>query len=130
MILLAARLAHRLAWSLTVLASLLLVWLAMGVGLIGADGDPANRVYAAVLGLGGLGTLLARARPAGMARTLLAMAALQLAIAVWAVLTGQGHPYSPPAELIGVNGLFMALFLLAAGLFRRAARAAHDRSPP
>jgi len=65
-----------LAWAGTVVAALLLVWLSLGVSIIGADGDAANTLYLAVIGAGVLGTLIARGRPRGMAWTAGGMALL------------------------------------------------------
>jgi len=109
-----------LAWAGTVVAALLLVWLSLGVSIIGADGDAANTLYLAVIGAGVLGTLIARGRPRGMAWTAGGMALLTAIIGGYAIVAGLGRPYSPPLELLGLNGFFAAAFLVAAFLFRRA----------
>ena len=109
------------ALGLALAASLLLVWLSLGVGLIGKDGDPANRWYFGVLAVGALGALLARFRARGMARALLAMALAQALIAGVALAAGWGRPWSGPLELSLLNGGFIALFVGSAWLFRRAA---------
>lgn len=49
-------------------ATILLVWLSLGVGIIGADGDPANRMYVGVVAIGAVGATIARLHPIGMAR--------------------------------------------------------------
>lgn len=114
--------SYRSAAAVAVAATLLLVWLSLGVGIIGADGDPANAMYVGVLAVGILGSLLVRFRAGGMARTLLAMATVQTMIGTIAVLGGLGRPWSGPLELIGLNGFFVALFVGSAWLFQRAAR--------
>lgn len=114
------RTAYRAALAASTAAAVLLIWLSLGVGIIGADGDPANRMYFGVIALGGVGTVLARARPTGMARTLVAMAIGQAVIAIYATAAGLGMPYSPPAEILLLNAIFVAMFLAAAWLFRRA----------
>jgi hypothetical protein len=116
------RTAYRFAAGIAVVAALLLVWLSFGVGIIGRDGDPANAMYFGVLAVGIIGALWARGRAPGMARALTAMAIAQALVAVIAVVGGLGRPWSGPAELIVLNGLFVALFAAAARLFRRAAR--------
>ncbi|HZI20844.1 MAG TPA: hypothetical protein VEY09_19920 [Pyrinomonadaceae bacterium] len=103
-------------------AALMLIWLSLGVGIIGADGDPANMMYFGVLAVGGIGALVARFRPGGMARAMLAMALAQALIGVIAIAGGLGRPYSGALELLGLNGFFVALFVGSAWLFRRAAR--------
>lgn len=115
------RTAYRSALALTVVAVALLVWLAVGVGIIGADGDPANALYAGVLAVGILVAAIARLEPRGMSRALLAMAAVQVLVTIIALTMGLGRPYSPPLELIGVNAIFIALFGASAWLFARAA---------
>ena len=114
---------YRAAVGLTLFASLALVWLGLGVGIIGADGDRTNLLYAAVLLVGVSGAFIVRLQAAGMARTLVAMALTQAAIAVMAVLAGWGMPWSPPAEVLTLNAGFVALFLGAAWLFQRSAQA-------
>jgi peptidoglycan/LPS O-acetylase OafA/YrhL len=114
------RSAYRLAVGVAVAAAIMLVWLSLGVGIIGQDGDPANRMYFGVLAVGGAGALVARLRAPGMARVLLAMAFAQALVAAIALVAGLGLPYSGPAELLGLNGFFIAMFAGSAWLFRRA----------
>jgi hypothetical protein len=119
--------AYRSAVGVALAAALILIWLSLGVGVIGADGDPANLMYFAVLAVGIVGALIARFRPQGMARALVATALAQALVAVIALILGLGAPWSPPAEIIILNGFFVALFAGSAWLFRRAARA-HARA--
>jgi hypothetical protein len=121
------RTAYRAGLGLALLAILMLVWLALGVGIIGGDGDPVNRVYVTVLAIGLVGAVLARFRPRGMGRTVLAMAAAQLAIAVIASIAGWGLPYSGPVEILAINAFFVAMFVVSALLFQRAARTQLER---
>ena len=113
----------RSACGLAIAAALLLAWLSLGVGIIGSDGDPDNRMYFGVLAVGIVGTLISRFRPQGMARALLATALAQTAVAVIALAAGLGRPWSGPLELVLLNGLFVVLFVGSAWLFGRAARA-------
>lgn len=114
--------AYRAALALALFASFALVWLGLGVGIIGADGDRTNLLYGGVLLVGISGAFIVRLRAAGMARTLVAMAFTQAAIAITAVLSGWGMPWSPPAEILVLNAGFIAMFLGSAWLFRRGAR--------
>ena len=112
--------AYRYALALAVGASFLLVWVSMSVGLIGADGDPVNVMYFGVLAVGGIGTVVARRQPCGMARTLVAMALTQALVAAIALFGGLGRPWSGPVEIVLSNAFFAGLFVLSAWMFRRA----------
>ena len=113
---------YRFAAAVAVGAAFMLVWLSLGVGIIGRDGDPANRMYFGVLAVGIIGALIARFRPRGMARALFATALAQMSVALIALIAGLGRPWSGPLELSLLNGFFVVLFAGSAWLFRRAAR--------
>ena len=114
--------AYRSAIGLALAAAFLLVWLSLGVGIIGKDGDPANVMYFGVLAVGITGVVIARLQPRGMARALFATALAQALVAAIALIAELGLPYSPPAEILLLNGFFIAMFAGSAWLFRRAAR--------
>jgi hypothetical protein len=118
---------YRLAVGVALAAAFLLVWLSLGVGIIGRDGDPANVMYFGVLAVGIIGALIARFRPRGMARALFATALAQTSVAGIALGAGLGYPWSGPLELIALNGFFIALFVGSAWLFRRAAHGQPER---
>ena len=65
---------YRFAAGVALAAAFVLAWLSLGVGVIGKDGDPANLMYFGVLAVGIIGAVIARFRPHGMARALLATA--------------------------------------------------------
>jgi hypothetical protein len=114
--------AYRAAVGVALAAAFILVWLSLGVGIIGEDGHPANLMYFGVLAVGIIGALIARFQPPGMARALLAMALAQALVAVIALIAGLGTPASPPLEILLLNGFFVALWLTSAWLFRKAVR--------
>lgn len=113
--------SYRLATAVAVGAALLLAWLSLGVGIIGRDGDPANRMYFGVLAVGIMGALVARLRARGMSRALVVTALAQTSVALVALIGGLGRPFSGPLELTLLNGFFVVLFVGSAWLFRRAA---------
>ncbi len=115
------RTAYRTAISVALAASLMLIWLSLGVGIIGQDGDPANVMYFGVLTIGIVGAIIARFQPRGMARALVAMALAQALVTVIALGAGLGLPWSGPVEIVLLNGFFIALFVGSAWLFRRSA---------
>lgn len=113
--------AYRSAVGVAIATALVLVWLSLGVGVIGKDGDPANVMYFGVVAVGVVGALVARFRPRGMASAVYATALAQGVVALIALLAGLGRPWSGPLEIVGLNGMFVALFVGSAWLFRRAA---------
>lgn len=120
--------AYRTAAGVALVAALLLVWMSLAVGLIGAEDDPANLMYAGVLAVGGAGVLVARFRPRGMAWAMLATALAQAAVAVIALAAGLGAA-GPiwPWEIVILNGFFAALWAGSALLFRIASDGRSDR---
>lgn len=119
---LSGHLAYRAGFAAAVGGGCLLVWVNLAVGLIGSEDNPINLLYFAVLLTGAVGAVLARFRAAGLARTLLAMAAVQVAIAVFAGLSGASGEATPPMQLVGVTLFFLGPWLLASALFHVAAR--------
>jgi len=114
--------AYGWAVGVAMMAVFVLVWLSLGVGIIGKDGDPANLMYFGVLAVGVIGSFIARLQAQGMAYTLIAMALAQAIVAAIALIAGLGLPWSGPAEIIILNGFFVVMFVGSAWLFRRAAR--------
>ena len=117
------RSAYRLAIVAALATGLILLWIIGAVGLIGVEGDPYDRSYGGVLAVGMIGALIARFRPGGMARAMVAAAFAQALIAVIALIIGKQHsPVSSVVEILGLNGFFVVLWLASARLFIRAAR--------
>ena len=117
------RSAYRLAIVAALATGLILLWIIGAVGLIGVEGDPFDRSYGGVLAVGIVGALIARFRPRGMARAMVAAAFAQALIAVIALIIGKQHSaVSSVVEILGLNGFFVVLWLVSARLFVRAAR--------
>jgi len=113
---------YRLGVGLALFAALLLTWVNLAVGVIGDAGNPANRMYVAVLAVGIGGAIFARLRAAGMSRVLWAMAIVQASIAVIALVDPLGEASGRPLEILLTNGFFVVLFVASGWLFHRAAR--------
>ena len=114
--------AYRWAVGVALAAAFLLFWVNGAVGIIGDAGDDANLMYYGVLAVGIIGAVIARFQPHGMALALSATALAQALVAVIALVAGLGTPLSGPAEILILNGFFVALFVGSAWLFRHAAR--------
>lgn len=120
-------LAYRAAVGVALAGVFLLVWMNLAVGLIGSEDNPANAMYLGVIAVVVLGAILARFQPRGMARTMFAAAFALALVAVVALIFRLGGPASGPAEILGVNGMFIVLFVGAALLFRQAAGRGAER---
>jgi hypothetical protein len=114
--------AYRAAVGIALAGAVALVWVNAAVGIIGTEDNPSNLMYGGVLAVAIIGAVVARFRPDGMARALMATALAQASIVVVAVTAGMGRTASPPLEILGVNALFIALWLASSWLFRKAAR--------
>jgi len=129
---LAARKAGSIAYmgaaAVAIVAGLLLVWINLAVGIIGSENNPANLMFGGVLAVGLLGGAVARFRPAGMARALVATAIAQALVGALAQVGGLGSAEANwPGPLVLLTGFFAALWLLSAWLFGMAARTAAGR---
>ena len=104
------------------LAGFLLVWANGAVGLLGDADNPANLMFFGVIAVAVTGALLARLRPAGMARAMLAAMTAQALAGITGLAAGCSAPGPDGAyEVVMGIGLFGGLWLLAASLFRKAA---------
>lgn len=118
---------YRTAAGLALVAAFLLTWSNLAVGV---TDSPADAGYLAVVVVGALGAILARFRPEGMARAMLATALVLVGVSVGAIATGIVPAHNPPAQTLGLTGFFAALFVGSAALFRQAApRRANSDAP-
>jgi hypothetical protein len=117
---LTARTNYLLAIAVALAAALFLIFSVGALGIIG-DGSE-DRIYAAVLAVGAVGTVIARLRPGGMALALVATAVTMVLVTVIALIAGvpQGENASV-VDMLGITVMFAALFSLSAWLFSRAA---------
>ena len=107
--------AYRLAVGIALSGAFLLTWVNLAVGIIGNEGNLANLMFFAVPMVGMVGALIARFKPLGMARALVATAIVQVLVAVIALIAGWGNA-------IIFTGFFVLLWLTSAHLFRKAAQ--------
>lgn len=103
--------AYRLGAAGAVVTAFLTIWVNAAVGMIG-DG-PYNLLFGGVLLVALLGAILGRFEPAGMARAMVAAAAVQ------AVLSAIGSLSDLHGGVLSL--LFVAPWLVAAAFFRNAA---------
>jgi hypothetical protein len=111
---------YRLGAAAAVGGAFLLVWVNLAVGFIGTEGNPANLMFAGVLLVEIIGAIVVRARASGMAFTMLATACVQALIGGYALVARLGEAW----EIAMGTGLFVAIWLASAALFRVASRGA------
>ena len=108
--------------TLLCLAAFLLVWINGAVGIIGPETNDANMMYFAVLGVAIAGAVAAFGRPRGMAYAMFAAAAATAVVAAIAIAGDLGRPEDGPFQLLGVNAMFVMIWVAAGGLFLESAR--------
>ena len=116
--------AYRAAVGVAVVAAFILIWLNLAVGIIGTEDNPANLMFGGVLVVGTIGAIIARFKPHGMARALVATALAQALVAVIALIAGLGA-----TPLLILTGFYVALWLTSARLFRKAEQVPAGSAP-
>lgn len=113
---------YRIAVTVAAIGAFLLVWVNGAVGIIGNEENDANLLFFGVLAVAVAGSVLARFRAKGMAKTFYATAGAQLLVAVLALAMRLGES-SPawPRGLLVLTVVFSGFWLLTAWLFSRAA---------
>lgn len=112
---------YRAAFFVAIGTAAFLFFSNLAVGVIGSEDEPANLMYPAVIAVAAIGAILARFRPAGMARAMFAAALAQASTIAIALLLGMQYlPGVTVPELFMVNGFFMMGWIVAGLLFRRA----------
>ncbi len=120
-------LAYRAGSGLAVAAAVLLIWVNGAVGFLGDEGNPANLMFAGVIAVAVLGSVIAGFRAKGMARAMFAAAAAQVSVGVMAQIMGWSSPGDAGLyEVVMGTSVFGALWLLSGGLFRKAAETPKD----
>jgi hypothetical protein len=97
------------------------LWIIGAVGIIGNGSHPANLMYIGVLGTAVFGALAARFRARALSIAMFGTALAQSLVTVIALIVTKGTPAGDPVKMIALNGFFVALWLVSAGLFRKAA---------
>lgn len=111
---LSGRLAYRAGVIVAVGTSFLITWSNLAVGIIGDENNPLNQIYFGVIAIALIGAFLVRFRARGMALVMAVTAAAQFGTAFLAL--AYEH------IVFGIVGVFALGWLLAAWLFREAAR--------
>ena len=121
--------AYRLAIGLALLATFLIIWVNLAVGIIGEPDNPANFLYLGVPMVAFMGALIARLQPPGMSVVLFVTAGVQGLVALITLLGGWATPVSWAWAMLLINGMFTALWVASALLFRKAATQMQTEAP-
>jgi hypothetical protein len=115
-------LAYRAGAGLAVAAAFLLVWVNGAVGFLGNEDNPANLMFAGVIAIAVLGSVIGGFKAKGMAWAMFVAAAAQVSVGVIAWTQGWTSPGDAGLyEVVMGTSIFSALWLLSGGLFWKAA---------
>jgi hypothetical protein len=120
----AGRISYRVGAAVALAAGLVQIWMNLAVGIVGNEDNPVNQGFYLVVAAAAACAFTARFRADGMARAMLAVAALQALLAL-AIATAPSTARIEPMGAMGVlalSGGFAALWLVAAALFHKSAR--------
>ena len=111
---------YRMAAGVALAATVLTIWVNGAAGMIGSEDNPYNLFFGGVLALALAGAVVARFEAAGMARAMVVAGIAQAAVSAGGL----------SSDLLGgvLSFGFTGLWLLAAALFRKAARDAETIS--
>ncbi len=107
--------AYVVGAGIAVAAAFLMTWANLAVGIIGNEDNPANLIFFGVLAVGLVAVLWSRLEARGMARAMVITAIAQAAACVAAFVLDGAHVFV-------LTAVFMAMWLLAAQMFRKAAQ--------
>lgn len=118
------RIAFRSGVAVALAAAFLEVWMNLAVGIVGDTDNPQNQGFFGVVVAAAACAYVARARPDGMARAMLATAGVQALLGLM-VATAPITARDPMGAggVAALSGVFVALWLVSAALFHRSARA-------
>lgn len=116
-------LMYRVAVGISVVTSLLLVWVTLAVGIIGSESNPANLLYLGAVVLAVVGAAIARLRPGKMALVLYATAVAQLLIPLASFVYFRPDFSPGVVAVFGLSTVFCLLYASAGLLFQQSAQA-------
>ena len=106
---------YRAGMGIVLAACFLTIWINLAVGIVGNEDNPVNALFFLAPLAAIAGSVLGGFRAGGMVIVTILAAMVQVAVMLYIWVAGAGFP-------IGVTAFFSTLWLVAAGLFRQAAR--------
>lgn len=107
--------SYRAGMGIVLAACFLTTWINLAVGIVGNEDNPVNTLFFFAPLTAIAGSVLSGFRARGMAVAVTLAAIVQLGVMLYIWAAGQGFP-------VGVTLFFGTLWLVAAALFRQAAR--------
>ncbi len=107
--------SYRAGMGIVLAACFLTTWINLAVGIVGNEDNPVNTLFFFAPLTAIAGSVLSEFRARGMAVAVTLAAIVQLGVMLYIWAAGQGFP-------VGVTLFFGTLWLVAAALFRQAAR--------
>jgi len=111
-----------LAVAMSLATALSMIWVTLAVGIIGSEDNQANIMYVVVLGIGLLGSIIARFRAPGMKWTMVWVTIAQFAVTILAYTIWKPETEEHVFSTVILNLCYVMLFLSSAVLFHRASR--------
>jgi hypothetical protein len=105
---------------IAVAAGFFTIWANLAVGIIGNEDDPHNLAFMLVPLIALAGGIFARLKADRMTVAMLIAAVAQVAAALFAISDGRVDQGSRPAEIIFAAVILPGLWLLSAGLYKKA----------
>lgn len=114
---------HRFGVVLAFATAFLLLWINLAVGMIGNESNPANLLYYFVIAVFVVGGALSRLKRISISRVFFITAGVHACVPLIAYLL-----WKPPltiglVQVVGINGIFVLLWLVSGMLLRDAHRA-------
>lgn len=107
--------AYVVAAGVAVVNAFLMTWINLAVGIIGNESNPANQMFFGVLAISFIGVVMTRLDALNLARAMEVTAVAQAIVSIITVVIGEGY-------IFVLTGFFVAMWLMSAQLFRKAAR--------
>lgn len=117
--------AYRIGSAVAILAGALQIWMNLAVGIVGNEDNPVNLGFYLIVLAAAACAFTARLQAEAMARAMLAVAAMQVLLALviaTAPSTARDDPHGVMIVLV-LSGIFATLWLGSAAAFQRSARA-------
>lgn len=113
---------YRIAFGIGLTATFLIVWANLAVGFVGSGPNLPNVLLGLVPFVGIIGGIVTRLKPAGMARTMYAMAAAVALAPLIGLVVNKPTIDEGVFAVLGITAFFALLFVVSGLLFRNAAQ--------